>query len=365
MKRLFYPLWTILLALLLAFIPMAASANGSYLGMFNTLSVIASTVPANGDINPYGIIVVTHSTGDLIKGDILVSNFNGKANLQGTGSTIVEIAPNGSVSLFADLSSVNLPGPCPGGVGLTTALNVLSSGWVIVGSLPTTDGSSATAAAGCLIVLNSHGVPVETLSGNGINGPWDMTAVEGSGWATLFVSNVLNGTVAASPNVVNKGSVLRISLKIPFGKMPREVSRRVIASGFSERTDPAALVIGPTGLALGSNGTLYVADTLNNRIAAIPNALFRHSDAGKGFTVSRGKALNGPLGLTMVPNGDILAANSNDGNLVEIRPDDQQIATKTVEPGGAGTLFGLVVVPGGKGIYFVDDGTNQLGLLSK
>ena len=115
MKRLFYPLWTILLALLLAFIPMAVSANSSYLGNFNTLSVVASTVPANGDINPYGIDVVTHSIGDLVKGDILVSNFNGQANLQGTGSTIVEIAPNGNVSLFAEISSANRLGHAPAG----------------------------------------------------------------------------------------------------------------------------------------------------------------------------------------------------------------------------------------------------------
>jgi hypothetical protein len=30
---------------------------------------------------------------------------------------------------------------------------------------------------------------------------------------------------------------------------------------------------------------------------------------------------------------------------------------------GAGTLFGLAVKPGGKGIYFVDDGDNTLDLL--
>jgi len=30
---------------------------------------------------------------------------------------------------------------------------------------------------------------------------------------------------------------------------------------------------------------------------------------------------------------------------------------------GNGTLFGLAVVPGGGGVYFVDDGTNTLNLL--
>jgi hypothetical protein len=100
----------------------------------------------------------------FIQGHILVSNFNNSANLQGTGTTIVDIAPNGTASLFAWIDASSLPGQCPGGVGLTTALVVLRAGWVIVGSLPTTDGMSATAQAGCLIVLNKQGAVVETIA---------------------------------------------------------------------------------------------------------------------------------------------------------------------------------------------------------
>jgi hypothetical protein len=74
----------------------------------------------------------------------------------------MDIAPNGTVKLFAWIDASALPGQCPGGVGLTTALSVLRSGWVIVGSLPTTDGTAATAQAGCLIVLNSAGTVVWT-----------------------------------------------------------------------------------------------------------------------------------------------------------------------------------------------------------
>jgi hypothetical protein len=87
-----------------------------------------------------------------MQGHVLVSNFNNSSNAQGTGTTIVDVAPNGSVSLFAQINASTLPGPCPGGVGLTTALVVLRSGWVIVGSLPTSDGTSATAQAGCLAI---------------------------------------------------------------------------------------------------------------------------------------------------------------------------------------------------------------------
>jgi len=145
--------------------------------------------------------------------------------------------------------------------------------------------------------------------------------------------------------------------------MPNEVSTTIIGSGFSQRTDPAALVIGPTGVALGTNGILYVADSLANRTAAIPNALERETSAGTGLTVSEKGAINTPLGLTVAPNGDIIVANAGDGNLVEITPNGNQVAVKTVDPTGAGTLFGLAIAPMNMGVYFVDDGTNTLNIL--
>ena len=173
--------------LVLAFVPALAFA-GSFTGNFSTTKFIASTVPNNGDQNPYGVFVVPSSTGNLIQGHILVSNFNNGGNLQGTGTTIMDIAPNGTTTLFASISAQDLKGPCPGGVGLTTALVVLNRGWVIVGSLPTSDGTSATAQAGCLIVLDNQGKVVETFSGGAINGPWDMTVLDLGGQAYLFVT---------------------------------------------------------------------------------------------------------------------------------------------------------------------------------
>ncbi len=219
-----------LLALVLAMMPAIAQASDdSFIGRLHHINTVASTVPANGDINPYGIATVPTTIGNLKRGNILISNFNAVSNLQGTGTTIVQITPKGAVSVFAQLSAGALNGACPGGVGLTTALVALQRGWVIVGSLPTTDGTSATAQAGCLIVLNSWGHPVETFSGGAINGPWDMTALDRGENASLFVSNVLNGTVAANGNVVNRGTVIRINLDVPWqgrGAPKREFDHR-------------------------------------------------------------------------------------------------------------------------------------------
>lgn len=366
------------LLLLGAFITLGAPAlafagEAPFLSHFHQISTLTSTVPANGDVNPYGTFVVPNTVGNLKRGHVMVSNFNNSANAQGTGTTLVQISPQGKASAFAQINPTALPGACPGGVGLTTALVVLQRGWVIVGSLPTSDGTSATAQAGCLLVLDSHGTVVETISGGAIDGPWDMTVLDAGSRAWLFVTNVLNGTVAANGNVVNKGTVVRLALKVPsqgYGK-PSVESSTTIAANFAERTDPAALVVGPTGVAL-SGETLYVADSVNNRIAAIPDALDRTSNANAGKTVSATGVLNDPLGLTLAPNGDILSVNGNDGNIVETTPDGEQVAHDLLDATsappaapGAGCLFGLAVVPGGDGIYFVDDCDNTLKLFDE
>jgi len=342
------------------------ATDHSFIGPLDVNKTLVSTIPQNGDVNPYGVAVVPATTGKLVQGHILVSNFNNSKNLQGTGTTIVDISPGGDLKLFAQIDPTKLPGPCPGGVGLTTALTVLRSGWVIVGSLPTTDGTSNTIGAGCLIVLNRQGQVVKTISGGNINGPWDMTALELDDITVLFVTNVLNGTVAGNGAVVSKGTVVRILMTASNDdqdSVPRFFDQTVIGSGFGEKTDPNALVIGPTGLGLGNDGILYVADTVASRVAAIPNAVTRMTSAGTGLTVSEGKAINGPLGLAIAPNADVLVANGGDGNMVEITPSGRQVAVKGVDSTGAGggTLFGLAVIP--SGVYFVNDGNNTLNLL--
>jgi len=111
----------------------------------------------------------------------------------------------------------------------------------------------------------------------------------------------------------------------------------------------------------------YVADSLNNRIAAIPNALERQSTVFAGKDVTSNGAINDPLGMTIAPNGDILTVNGNDGNIVETTPGGNQIAHKLLDstgsPPGAGCLFGVAVVPAGLGVYFVDDCDNTMKLL--
>lgn len=134
-----------------------------------------------------------------------------------------------------------------------------------------------------------------------------MTAVDAGSTATLVVGNVLNGTVAASPNVVDGGTVVRIGPSLPGTSQRTVTSETVIDNALPESTDPTALVVGPTGLGF-SGGTLYVADSAANRIAAVGNALSRTSPTN-GTTISAGDAINDPLGPAIAPDRDIVTAN--------------------------------------------------------
>ena len=345
------------------------TAHRPFLLRFHTVGQVAATVPANGDVNPYGVAVIRQTAGRLISGDTLVSNFNSKANVQGRGTTIVEISPDGAARLFARLSALPSSDSCPGGVGLTTGLVVLPGGWVVVGSLPTTarGGIPAVNPTGCLIVLDSRGRPVETWVSRDISGPWDMTARATAGHAALFVSNVLarSGGAHSAPPPAGLCTVVRLDIALAPGPRPRMTTATIVGTGFRWRQNTAALVQGPTGLALGRDGTLYVASTTDSSISAIPDAVTRNSAAAPAATVlTSGGSLNGPLGLTLAPGGDLIALNGNDGNAVEITPRGRQVATVTLVPHGAGDLFGVTTPADGQGLLFVNDGTNALDLFS-
>ena len=347
----------------------AAIAPGiaGFLGGLHAFSQLASTVPANGDVNPYGVAIVPTSLGRLTAGDTLVSNFNDKANVQGTGTTIVEISPTGSRELFAQVSKLPAGQQCPGGSGLTTALGVLPGGWVVVGSLPTAKGGKLPSMdpAGCLILLNDQGAPVATITNKDIVAPWDLAIKVSGASAELFVSDALGGNTSTDDGVPFAGNcaVVRIDLALSAASPPVLTGTTVVGKDFPWQANKAALVLAPTGLALGGNGTLYVDDSETNKVSAISGALTRTSAAKASATViSSGGALDAPLGMTVVANGDLVVVNGNNGNAVEVNPSGKQVATKTLLKNGAGDLFGLAPTQTGDGLLFVNDGTNALDL---
>ena len=94
----------------IALAPAVASASGPFIGGLTHVTTLGSTVPHNGDVNPYGMAVVTENWGDLVAGNVLVSNFNAASNEQGTGTTIVQMTPHGGRSVFAHITDSDVRG---------------------------------------------------------------------------------------------------------------------------------------------------------------------------------------------------------------------------------------------------------------
>lgn len=367
------------LAVMLAVLPWsggaarAAEAPGM-LGTIHRHVTRTTTIPDNGDLNPYAVVVAPVSAGKVGKDDVLVDNFNDMSNLQGKGTTIVSYNPaTKKTALFAKLPR-NLA-QCPGGVGLSTAMTMLKTGWVIVGSTPSTDGTTATKGSGCLLVLDANGRLAAVWAAADINDPWgNIATIDNGSTATLFVSmagfDVPGPQVhdaAGNSVVVNKAKVVRFELAIAPGQPPQVVRRTVIADGFGQQADKDVFLIGPTGLALAPDNTLYVSDAVGNRIAAIPEATTRMTSAGIGRTVTSGGLLKRPLALVMTADGNLLTCNAQNGQVVEINPrSGRQLYAQWVDtnqaqsPPGSGDLFGLALTPDGKGFYYVEDDVNTL-----
>jgi hypothetical protein len=336
--------------------------------------VVASTVPPNGDVNPYGIAFVPQGfpSGGLLKaGDLVVANFNDKNNLQGTGTTIVRTNPGRAPSVFFQ------DGGAP---GFSTALGVLSKGFVLVGQVPSTDrsgvctegprGQQENVGRGSLLVINKSGQLVETLtSASLLDGPWDLTVEDFGTTVFVFVSDVLSG------------SVTRLDLQIvgdgdANGDDHVVVEREtLIASGYTHRCDPGAFVVGPTGLALDADrDVLYVASTGDNAIFTVPNAHGTGAEGGR----SRGQLLvrdevhfHGPLGLVRSSGGHLITAQ---GDAVNFDPKHPSELVELTAAGGfvrefsvdsaPGSAFGVALVEEGTGFRFaaVDDGMNTVDI---
>ncbi|MBV9654703.1 MAG: hypothetical protein JOZ42_09090 [Acetobacteraceae bacterium] len=357
------------LAGLSASVPARAEGDAGFLNTIHHFSTLTSTVPQNGDQNPYAVLVAPVSVGKIQKDDVLITNFNDRNNLQGLGTTVVAYTPaTRKLTVVASIPR-HLAG-CPGGVGLTTALAMLKTGWLIVGSLPSQDGTTATKGPGCLLLIDPQGNVGGTLAGPNINGPWgNMALIDNGDTATLFVSNTGFGVGAPGEDVVNRANVVRLELSIQAGKPPVVTRETVIASGFGQQADKDVFIIGPTGLALGRNGVLYVSDALGNRIARINDAVTRTTSAGTGEDVTKDGLLRRPLAMTIAPNGNLLVVNGLNGQCVEIDPTTgKQLhalwidANKAQSPPGSGDLFGLAMTPAGDGFYYVKDEMNALVL---
>jgi hypothetical protein len=261
--------------------------------------VNSSTIPSNGDVNPYGVAFVPDgfpAGGAIAAGDVLVSNFNNGDNVQGTGTTIIQFTPSGQLAPPPN-AVVFFPSQLP---GLSTALGVLRRGFVLVGNVPTKDGSFKTISQGALQVIDRNGKWLATWTDPVfLDGPWDLAIDDQGASAHIYVSNVLNGTVSRLDVTVSLESVT-------------PTKKTTIAKGYTVMPNQGAVVLGPTGLAHdATTDTLYVASTADNAIYAITQAGTRSSASNRGSLVFADPHLRGPLALRFAPNGDLLTANGD------------------------------------------------------
>ena len=345
-----------------------AEPSESFLDSLKDETILASTIPDNGDLNPYAVVVAPVSTGVIQRGDVLVSNWNNSSNLQGLGTTIVDLHPGAHKSILFATVPRHLDG-CPGGVGMSTSMTMLKAGYVLVGSLPSNDGTANTVGKGCLVVFDSRGRFVKTLVGPEIDSPWsNMVIVDRGATATVFVTMLGQGAHHAEDDGSKQANVVRLSLAVTAAG-PVVTGETVVASGFQVKPDKDVLIIGPTGLALDGHGTLYVSDANDNRIVAIADALSRKTSAGTGREITKDGLLKRPLAMALTPGGHLLALNGQDGRVVEIESTSgQQLVARWINtnkaqtPPGNGNLFGLAMTLDGTGFYYVNDDVNQLAL---
>ncbi|HEY6483531.1 MAG TPA: hypothetical protein VIY54_08375 [Steroidobacteraceae bacterium] len=322
--------------------------------------VNSSTIPDNGDINPYGVAFVPRKFpggGTLESGDVLVSNFNDGANIQGTGTTIVKLTPGGVLAPPGSAEKF-FTSALP---GLSTALGVLRAGFVIVGNVPTTDGTFKTIGRGALQVLDRHGKVLQTWTDPVfLDGPWDLAIDDDGARAHIFVSNVLNGTVS------------RLDVAVDATNLAL-VGKTTIAKGYAHVPNAAAVVLGPTGLAFDEVAdTLYVASTADNAVYAIRHASSTRSVVTRGVRVFADSHLRGPLALRFAPNGDLITANGDAVNadtehpseIVEFTIQGRFVREYNVDPSQGGA-FGVDAIRDADRDFnyaVVDDVTNTLSV---
>lgn len=361
----------------IALVQMAASAEAQ---RFIPDITISSTVPGNGDVNPYGVAFVPSNFplgGTIAPGEILVSNFNNaptagnSGGVQGTGATIVKLMPN-VVTPPMQASTFFTSTP----IGLTTALGVLERGFVVVGNLPN------SLSPGSLQFIDRNGTLVPGVPSPLIDGPWDLTIDDDQVHPTVYVSNV--HVVSTTPQgTVLQGTVVRLNLTLSFNPVtPVTLTKAtVIASGYTTETDPTAFVLAPTGLAHDrETDILYVASTADNAIFKVFNASTRNSPPtpSTGTMIPTGGQLGrlrGPLALVFAPNGDLVTSNGDAVNsdvnhpseIVELTKGGKFVGQFNVDPAPGGAFgIGISMVGGDTArLAVVDDNTSNLIVISQ
>lgn len=311
----------------------------------------------NGDMGPRAIALVK-STFGLKKGQLLVCNFDDSAGAAGKGTTIEVFDPNPSSQPVTFTQTSKLAG-CDGDA--ITATNHVYAGGLTSGVAPQFDQNGK--------LSNVYRAPLQA--------PFaDADAFCGLAYApeNIYVSDA------------KTGAVIKLSfLPVSSGK----AKMTEVIKGFGINKGSGWSVLGPSGIQYNNtrignlcNDTLYIVDGVDNTVVAVSTAsnLLKKDEiivqpGGKKFKCAHPKAtcaslvysgspLNAPVASALLPNGNLIVANTKGGNkLVELTPGGKVLATKTIDTSKTAHIFGLLASGTGDSdtvLFYTDTGTNTL-----
>ncbi|MGA8796862.1 MAG: hypothetical protein WB526_07330 [Candidatus Cybelea sp.] len=319
---------------------------------------IGSTVDRkNGDMGPRAISVARATFG-LKKGQLLVCNFDDSAGTAGKGTTIEVLDPDPHSKPVTFTQSTKIEG-CDGDAA--TATNQVYGAGLVSGLVSRFDQTGK--------LEKSHGSPIQV--------PFaDADAFCGEAYAPedIYIADSKTGSIIKLAFVpVSSGNVRLTQVITGFG-----VNK---GSGWS--------VLGPSGMQYDNrktgslcNDTLYIVDGVDNTVVAVSNAsnLLEKNEivvqpGGKTFKCAHAKStcatlvysgspLNAPVASALLPNGNLIVANTQGGNeLVELTPTGKVLDTKTIDTSSVAHIFGLLATGTSDSntvLFYTDTETNTL-----
>jgi hypothetical protein len=319
--------------------------------------VIGSTVDSkNGDKGPRGASIVATGFGGLKKGQILNCNFDDKTGAAAKGTTIEKLGPSpGKPTRFAQ--STKLLGCADDSVS------------------PASDDVYAAAYGSGLVVQYKPAGKIGKTWGKPLVNP--ISVVDAA--CTGGVSHCGYSAEYVYASDATTGGIVSFSVNFYGNRKPTEV-----ISGFDVNKKSGWSALGPAGVVFNTNkkGTLYAVDGVDNTVVSFNNATellvaneIVVKKGGKTFTckyqktscgtlIHAGAPLNAPVAMTLLPNGNLVVANSAGGNtLVELTPTGKILATKVVDTSKTAGIFGVRASGTNDAntvVYYTDTNDNSL-----
>ncbi len=330
----------------------------SILKKLTTDVIIGSTVDAkSGDKGPRALSIVVNTKGALTAGQLLVCNFANSAGVAGNGTTMEVLNPTPGSQPVRFIQSDSIEG-CDG--------DAISRSHTVYG---------AGLTSGDIAEISDKGALVRTYTGKTIAAPFsDTDALPLQSFSPEYI---YGGTTAS-------GGIASISIGFYGNGLALQV-----AKGFAVSSPSAQGELGPSGLQYDKGiDTLYIVDGVTNTLVAFSNAskLLDKDEiivkrGGKTFECKHpqttcaslaysGSPLDAPMASTLLPNGNLIVANTKGtaNTLVELTPQGQVLDTKVVDTNSTQGVFGLAAR--GKNdsdtvLFFTDTNSNTVQELER